>query len=227
MPKIQEPETIQATGISYETLEHPAFGSIRVNRVQGQRYLHGSDFQHQNYVVLSIAPAVVERSLGRDCHFARRDFLRIAMTEAQWATFVSSFGMGGGVPCTIEYREGQSVPGFPAPERAAKFKKEVADDLNGLIDELTKLVQEVEANTSGLTKPKKEAILARATQALRYANDHVPFLNEQFAEHMEGEAEKAKAEVEGYLNQRLTVLGLSVARAPDFQTLEGPNDDQD
>lgn len=189
--------------------EHPAYGQIAVSRVSGGRYLYGSDFEHSNYVVVRISESQLNRTLNRDWPFARKEIIEVALTEAQWATFVSSFNQGSGVQCTIERREGVGmVPGFPAPNRADKFKIEVAEDLKSIIEQLTDLKKAFEENTTGLSKKAAATLLEKVNKALRVADDHVPFAQKQFEEHMEDVKEKTKAEVHGYLSHQINRLGL-------------------
>lgn len=188
--------------------EHPAYGQIAVSRVSGQRYLYGSDFQHGNYVVVRINESQLNRTLNRDWPFARKEIIEVALTEAQWATFVSSFNQGSGVQCTIERREGGLVPGFPAPDRAGKFKVEVTEDFKKIRDELESLKKTVEENTVNLSKKAAATLLDKVNQTLRTVSDSIPFAQHQFEEHMEDVKEKTKAEVHGYLSHQINRLGL-------------------
>ena len=204
---------------------HPAYGQISVSRVSGGAFLYGSDFEHQHYVTLSISESKLNRSLSRDWPFSGKEIIQVAMTEAQWATFVSSFNQGGGVQCTLQRREGVGmVPGIPEPKRADKYREEFAEDMQSIVDDLKKLMADLEAGTTGLSKKKAEELMASTRRALRTAESSAPFVNEQFEEHMETVIERSKVEVEGYLNARIQRLGLQALqqqRAGDINYLVG------
>lgn len=190
----------------YET--HPAYGQISVGRVQGHAFLYGSEFPHQHYVTVKISRSQLNRSLSRDWHFGKDEIIEVALTEAQWATFVSSFNQGAGVPCTIERMQGVGlVPRIPQPKRTEKFKAEFAEDLGEIEKTLRDTLAKLEAGSTGLSKKKADELLGPVRRALQTVNSSIPFLNEQFEEHMEETIEKSKVEVEGYLNARVLRLG--------------------
>ncbi|MCD9046819.1 hypothetical protein [Luteimonas sp. MHLX1A] len=106
------------------TVTHPAFATIRASRVQGHHRLFGSTIEHQGAVVIELTEACMVESGGRQTvSDGRRTIAKVALSEAQWASFVSRLNMGTGVPCTLErVRDGelQSVAGLPAPESSAE-----------------------------------------------------------------------------------------------------------
>jgi uncharacterized protein YndB with AHSA1/START domain len=203
----------------YET--HPAYGQITVSRVSGNSYLYGSDFQHQHYVVVGIHESKLNRTLSRDWPFSGKGIVEVAMTEAQWATFVSSFNQGGGTQCTLTRREGVGmVPGLPQPKRTEKFKTEFAEELDDIKAALGDVLAKLEAGTSGMPKGKAAALLAPIKMAMRTVDGSIPFLNSQFEEHMETVIEHSKMEVEGYLNSRVQRLGLAALGQQDVNVAQ-------
>lgn len=206
MRPIEEP-TIKGTG-SDITETHPAFAQISVSRVSGHSHLYGSDFAHQDYVTVRVHASQLNRSLSRDWPLQRQELIEVAMTESQWATFVSSFNIGGGVQCTLQHFGGNLIPGIPEPKRTDKFREEFAEDMQSIVEDLKKLLSDLEAGTTGLSKKKADELMASTRRALRTASDNAPFVNQQFEEHMEDVIERSKIEVEGYLNSRLQTLGI-------------------
>lgn len=97
-----------------EIITHPAFAQISASRVSGGTYLYGSDFQHHNYVTISIklSESHQRKGSGRDWAFGREEILEVALSEAQWATFVSTMNVGDGVQCTLSRKNGSFVPGL-------------------------------------------------------------------------------------------------------------------
>jgi hypothetical protein len=194
---------------------HPAFGQIAASRVSGHTALYASDFVHQHYMVVRIATSSLMRGLNRDWHFAGQEFVEVAMTEAQWATFVSSPNAGGGVPCTITRREGAFVPSLPNPKtRVDQFSSELRESMAEAIQSAKKAIAEIDE--MGLPKGKAERLKAMHNGVLRNLESNFPFVASQFDEHMENTVEHAKQEIHGYMTSVLMRAGL--------ESLSGPSD---
>ena len=58
-----------------------------------------------------------------------RRIIEVAMSEAQWATFVSSLNQGSGVQCTLDYSmQDGSIPAIAAPkDRRTQFSQELQE----------------------------------------------------------------------------------------------------
>ena len=119
------------------------------------------------------------------------------------------------------------VPQFPAPNRAQKFKVEASEDLQTINKKLEELKQAVTENTAGLSKKKADDLLGKVNSALRVVSDILPFVQEQFEEHMENVEEAAKAEVHGYLSHQITRLGLDAigTKPEDVLMIDQKKDD--
>lgn len=205
---IEEPVTKKVDSpVSDSVTTHPAFGQIGVSRVSGSTALYDSDFRHNAYMVVTIRRSELHRGLHRDRHFGKEELIQVAMSEAQWATFVSSPNVGFGAPCTIQRLGMEPVPGLPTPkDRAGQFAQEVREQLQGDIRELDRAIEEIES--LGLSKTKTEQAKSTLVRARRRLFDSLPFIASQFDEHMEETVEKAKAEVHGYMTGVLTRAGL-------------------
>jgi len=135
----QEPtiEVKKGPGNADEAVEqHPAYAQIGANRVSGGAYLYGSDFKHQHYITIQIHDSELHRQLSGDRAHSKRRLIEIAMSEAQWATFVSSLNQGGGVQCTLEFTpEGGRIWVRMSPEDTDRFRIEVQDTGIGMTQE--------------------------------------------------------------------------------------------
>lgn len=205
MPRaIVEPTLIKKDPIHGDEYAHPAFGQIAVFRTSGAAHLYGSDFTHQHYMTIRVHESTLNRNLSEDWPHARGTLVEVALSEAQWATFVSSINMGAGVQCTIQAREGNPlVPELPAPDRKAQFENEAKQDLAEIETALKALRAKVAENTVGLTKAKAADLLGHVDTAIRRVNDSLPFVAKQMDEHMEKTVERAKVEVHGYISQQI------------------------
>ncbi len=198
--------------------EHPAYAMVGASRVTGNAQLAGSDFRHQNYIVVRLSKAHLSRSLSNDRWFAEKRIVEFAMSEAQWATFVSSLNVGMGVPCTLQFTEGAgSVPRIePLDDREKVFRKEVAETMLDAMSALQK------AHDEAPTKKLKEHI-AKAMQEIKL---NIPFVVKQFDEHMEKTIEAAKVEVNAYITGAVQRAGLEHLGGQVIELMEGADDQQ-
>lgn len=211
MREIQEPEVTEENSLGGDRgtrVKHPAFGQIGISRVTGSTNLYGSDFRHNTSIVIRIARSELRRELSRDWHFARESLIEVALSEAQWATFVSSVNVGDGVPCTIERLGGKLVPGIPHRDEAHSYKTEADQAMQASLKALEELKTELEANTAGLSKAKQAPLIAKVDRSIRELKSHMPFIAESFSEHMEKRVEKAKVEINSFATAMVQRAGL-------------------
>lgn len=206
------------------TEEHPAFGTATVSRVSSTgTTLFDSEIRHRQYVTLRINEADRSRGLNRDWIHGGKTIVEVALSMAQWADLVSSFGNGDGVPVTISYREGVGlVPDFPFEPRLALSAAETVNAADKTYDSIKAALAAVEE------KPTKANV-----RALRIAVDNaapnVEYAAKTLTEHVENVVTKARADVEAMVQSEAERLGLPVTRdmalgimAPDPEPLELP-----
>lgn len=228
----QEPEIKHGTGPTKDgtTFTHPAFGQITVSKTQGGNVnLYGSDFRHNHYVTVRIQRSQLNRDLARDWAFGKEELIEIAMSEAQWAQFVSSFGSGGGTQVTIQRFEGKLVPRIPHRDSGKLYQQEAQTALNEAIKGMNEAIAAVEATAVGLSKAKQEAILGHMRGARKQLDDSMPFIAKQFDKHVEDRIEKAKVEVHAWAMSEIVRLGMEkLVEGKELPlSLEGPNADHD
>jgi hypothetical protein len=227
-----EQEIIETEGAreNSKTYEHPAFGSISASRVRGTTTLFDSDFVHQNFVEIKIHRAVLHRDLSHDWHFSRDQIIQVALSEAQWATFVSSLNVGNGVPCTLERIEGKEMPRIPLRQQTEVYKSELKRDLAVMQKRVETAIAEVEGEIGqSLSKTKREKILGSLRRLFKDVTDQVPFVAQSLEKHMEDVVEKAKIEVNAYatnLVMRTGAQALEAGRVLQLGTGPTPEEDQ-
>lgn len=213
----EAPVTVQGTGYRSDesVTTHPGFAQIGASRVSGHANLYDSDFHHNHYMTITISRSELHRSLNRDWHHDREEYIQVALTESQWATFVSAPNMGGGVPCTLQRRNGSLVPGIPALDRETQFNSEVAQDLADAIADIDEAIAAVDS--LGLSAKKAAATKESLQKARRTLDDVIPFVAKQFSRHVEDTIEKGKQEIHGYMTnviQRAGIEALSNGNVP-------------
>lgn len=207
-------------GLPENVTTHPAFGQIGASRVSGRTNLYDSDFSHNAYMTISIRRSELHRNLANDWHYGREELIEVALSEAQWATFVSSANIGSGVPCTIEHLRGEVIPGLPAPaSRVKQFGDEVRKRGADSIEALDKLAAEIDG--LGLSRAKADKLKEVVRAARSAFTSSIPYIAEQFDEHSEKTVERAKAEIHGYMTGVLTRSGLAALGAELPLQIEG------
>jgi hypothetical protein len=224
--KIQEPTVHpDESAVGGEIYRHPAYAQIGASRVSGSVRLYGSDFNHQNFVRIRIGQSELHRSLSNDWPYGGgRAYIEVDVSEAQWATFVSSMNVGLGVQCTLRYKDGEEIPEIAPPkeDRQEQFTAEAHEAASDALNLLDALSEEIEGlKVSGV---QKNTLRARVRMARQRLESSIPFVMQQFAEHMEETVEKAKIEVNAYVTgatMRAEVEALARDGHPMLGFVEG------
>lgn len=191
---------------------HPSYGAFSVHRVNGDTPLFGSPFRHHNYITVSIGRAERHRHLGKDYHFAglRGELIEISMSESQWARAISSVGLGGGIPCTLEYVGMKRQERCPEQQEVKRFN----DEIRKTTAEASSFLEEAEAameallNDKAPTKEKRKQVLELLSTARRRMQDSAPFVVEQLGERMDTIIQDGKTEIEAFANATIVEAGL-------------------
>ncbi len=228
----QEPtvEVIKDDPINDTVERHPAYAQIGANRVSGGAYLYGSDFRHQHYIMLQIHDSVLHRQLSGDRPHSGKRLIEVAMSEAQWATFVSSLNQGGGVQCTLEYTpEAGLVPPIAQPkDRKLQFSQEMTERFDMAVRALKVLAAQIDE--SPLSGKKKKELKDQLRVAKMNLAPNMDFVATQFDEHMERTVERAKAEVNAYAQHTLgdlTRMALKGGTGSEPLLLESSDEDDE
>lgn len=209
-------------GTTCQKFNHPSYAQIQVSRINGHKNLYDSDFNSRNYIALRIHKSEMIRDLSHDCHHEREQYIEVAMSEAQWATLVSSLNSQG-VPCTLTYLMGKTIDHLPEPtNRINQFGSELSKHLGSAVQQLTEAMELV--NMLGLSKAKTAALLSKLSKAQADIKSNAQFVEKSFNEHMENQVEKAKCGANAYMYHLVQRAGLQ-ALAKEIQALEDSNKD--
>ena len=194
---------------------HPAFGTCTVVRTTGATRLFNSEFRHQHYLTMQISTAQQHRHLSRNWIHSGQTLVEVSFSEAQWATMLSSIGVGDGTPCTLQRMAGKSVPaisgGKSAKQQHVQEMAEHMADVHERIGELESIITE-----SKMTNKLRAALLSSLSTIASAAGSNLKFVADSFAEHMESVTEEAKIEISSFAQQ--SQVGIEPT---DLQLLEG------
>ena len=196
------------------TYEHPAWGIIQVSRVSGLVDLFGSGLQHHHFIRLSIGPArkvVTDHGEERTSGSLRGELIEVLLSEAQWAQLLSSMNMGGGVPCTLNYVNGQQVPASPPSKMVDQFHdaaKSQAKEIGKELLELQETIKTRFADKKPLTVKEKEQLLGQLNMTVMALVDRLPFVQSMMQEKLEEQVAAAKTEIDSFLQFKAQLLGF-------------------
>jgi hypothetical protein len=201
-------DPIPPTVTEHGTEKHPAWVLVGVSRVTTSppgAVLFDSDIRHQHSIVVRVQEAERSRNLHRDWLSARKPVLEFQMSEAQWASFVSSVNVGDGVPATLRLRpENRDVPGVEYEPRLRESMNEVrtaADDA----------FAEVKAAFEAYEQKKNAANLRNLKYAIQNAPSNIAFVSKSLGEHAENVVQRARADVEAMVVAKAEQLNLDPA----------------
>lgn len=188
--------------------KQPYMGMVGLYRVSGKVSLFDSETTHQNFIALRIRQASRRRGLSSDWIYGEEDLIEVYMSEAQFASMITSLNMGDGVPCTLHWIKGGAhiqPPGKP-DDQTDLFHDEMLEKLVKALDALKALKEQ-----PGISKKRQHEI----DQIIQELDNNTGFVANQFAEYMEHRVSKAKTEVEAYMNAFIHRAGMKALGAPD------------
>lgn len=216
MRRAEKPVREDRGGHNDFTETHPAYAMIGASRVSSHpgAALYGSDFLHRHYVTITIVRSDMGRGISNDWYHGGPQLIEVALSEAQWATFVSAMNVGNGVPCTLQWLPGEEIPAIqPIQSRRDLHRAETEDRMRDAIASLEAL------RDAAPTKKLRDM----AEDALRRVTDGVPWVTEQFEEAAEEMIEKAKIEINAYATMTLMNAGAkALAAGGDLLQLAEP-----
>lgn len=179
--------------MEYES--NPAYALIGAYRTQGTpTTLFDSDIQHSHTVVVKIEHAERARDLHRDWIHGRKQIIEIQMSEAQWASFVSSMNSSG-VPCTLLWTEQDGQ--IPRLEYAPRLEQSM-NETRKAADEM---MESVLAAFNTYKEHKTVGNLRSLEAAIANAGSNVEFAAKSLSAHAENVVTKARADIEAMVSE--------------------------
>lgn len=217
-------DIVQPTVDQYGADTHPAFATIGASRGSygGEgTVLFDSDVKHRQTVTITVHEATRRRQGGHDyVHGGSRRVVEVELSEAQWASFVSSMNVGNGVPCTLRGRDSNwDIPGLPYDPRLAHSMAEVKEGAERTFGPIQDAVAAYDALDSKATAKQKREALDAIRDAVRHASANLTYASKVLAGHAEDVVQKARADVEAMVVQKATQLGLTTGQAEGLLSL--------
>lgn len=202
-------------------------GNIQINRTNalGTR-LVGSTIPADTFITLTIGQGeVTQDKFNRERITPRTSkessIVKVAMTTTQWGELVSSVGIGSGVPCTIERRDGKLVEQTYTSEQLdtyyqKRFEREAQTTVQGIKNAFEE-AEDLLLNKKTINKTDRSTILMAYNTTMRLLTDSLPFLEALVAEDVEQQLADAQAQF------KANVLHLSNEYQKQQNLLEANN----
>lgn len=203
-------EISQTTTNEHGDEAHPAFGTIQVSRhsVTPGAVLFDSDIRHRHTVVITISTATRKRDLNRDWIHTGEHLTEVEMSEAQWASFVSSMGSQS-VPVTLRSTEtNRMLPELEYDPRLAHSITEVKGAANKTFDRIKAAVAAFDALDSKATAKEKREAMSAIRSATINAESNIAFVAQSLTKHAENVVQRSRADIEAMAIQASNRLGL-------------------
>lgn len=189
---------------------HPCYGMIGISRFQGgDGQFFGSGVQQMGGISVSIKKAHMRRSLSEDSYFADEEIIRVEMIPAQFAELITSPNIGEGVPCTLTRVNGKSIERCQLTNKRQRITKDFEKQMKrigvamGALQAKAKVLEE----KPSITKADRKEFTRLAWEVQRVVDDHIPFIQERFADTMEATVADAKANLEAFVSNMARSLG--------------------
>jgi hypothetical protein len=201
--------------------------------------LFKSDFTHQHYITLRIFTAEETERYGVTDAFPKEEIIEIAMSEAQFARFVTTPNLGCGTPCTIEsvrvppsLREyaGKHLPTIEKEDIRETHRDEIESVCRQRLEELGQVQAQIRQWRIDKHRPTMAELddLTNQLAGMHLANNF-GFLQQLLEEHMEKTIEEARTEIEAHVMQVVNQLGFDelgrrLVKEDEFPKLESRED---
>ncbi len=196
-----------------ESKRHESFGLLSLYRTSNNNgtSLFGSSIKHNNTIILSIKRAEKNRNLNYDRYHEREKLIEIEMSPTQFSDAITSLNIGPGIPVTLRYVDKKNMENCPEVSVREQFQNEFKNHVNEISENLKKLNHEAEellTKKSTLKIKEKEQLLNIIKRISMEVIENTPFIQKQFNRSMDGTIKEAKGEIEGFLTNIITSLGV-------------------
>jgi hypothetical protein len=203
-------ETAPVTKNNHGDDVHPAFGQIQAHRYSSTpgSVLFDSDIRHGHTVGITISRATRKRDLNRDWIYGGKELINIEMSEAQWASFVSSMGSSG-VPVTLRRTENEvRVPDLEYDPRLAHSIDEVKGAAQKTFEHVKAAIAAYDALDPKAGVREKRAAFDKIRNAVGNAEPNIAYVARSLSEHAENVVQRSRADIEAMALQAAQHMGL-------------------
>jgi hypothetical protein len=192
--------------------KHESYGMLQFSRVNGgASSLFGSSIQHNNTIRMRLCNGSVQRRLNTDWYHAGSEIVEVEMSQTQFAELITSMNCGSGVPVTIKHINRKIMENCDFTNKRMQFEEEFAEKMKKIsviLGKLTQQSKEVLNDKKTITVVERKAILNKISNLESEISSNIPFMSSCFNEQMDKIVNEAKGEVDAFVLNKITSLGL-------------------
>jgi hypothetical protein len=144
-----------------------------------------------------------------DFYHGKGVILSVRFSPTQFAELITTLNCGQGVPCTLEYVNGERMPEAPSRNRRAEVQSEFSERMDTLTkrcEQLALKILELESSPR-VNKGDLKELRKMVDAAVCELRANVPFAHECFNEACDKTVAEAKGEVDAALTGMINRLG--------------------
>lgn len=193
--------------------KHPSYGVIGINRVSTRdKGLFMSDVTTNSYMELTIKTAEVDRHLHTDWVHGCNTLISVKLSPTQFAELLTSFNIGDGVPCTIDFVKGTGfIDYLPLPSKVDVIRKEAEEQIQsadeGISSAIDTLTQAAEGK--GYLSKKQISDVISMLNSARYLYTNNNFAKKRAQEEIDNMVIQAKSQISAFVDHKIYSTGIS------------------
>lgn len=209
-----------------EWKKHKSWGMIGLARTfySGSRELFGSDITNHTGIVLTIRHAQKSRELGRDWTMGDDVICKVVLSPNQFAEMITNMNVGDGVPCTIEFLQGEGYIDFlPDDNKLVRIETDRMEKDEEMMQRLKDSAKRLDRLIKDKKMPKTvgEEILQELCAVHTYLDaSGSDFLRDQAKREIADMVLEAKTQVSDYVNHKIYSVGLEKLMSASEMTPE-------
>lgn len=177
------------------------------------RTMFGSEIKTTSPVTVRIDRAHVVKLSERDYNVLsdNRPYIEVELTPVQWAEFLTSGNVCGGVPCTVHSVEGKQMSKVEPTDIAEIYNVAVRERFDEFEKGIKRFEQRIAAalvKGKAMTKTELKEMLSDLSVFRTNTVANVNYVRDRFVEDMGSVVAKARAEVNAYAERTLINTGV-------------------
>jgi len=223
-------------GDDHEIETHESYGMVGIHRqTGGHPSLFGSSIKHNAQIAITVKRAEKNRHLNTDWYHGRGTLIEIVMSPTQFAEMITSLNVGDGIPCTLRHVSDGPLKEMERPPEVKQrqiFEDEFKKDMKSITQTIYGDVDEAQGlmlKKGTITVKERQKVSNIIGRIVGHVRDHLPFIQSQFNEAMDKTVLEAKGEVEAFVTNKVTSLGIESLREqfPQIENEKGDTDGMD
>jgi hypothetical protein len=200
---------------TYKNGSYSNVGMIGISRVSTsmREQLVGAAGMGRELVALRISHGeVYSDSYTKEGFRAKDQIVEVYMSPLQWGQFVSSFGVGDGVPCTINRLDGKMVEQeYISPSISDHYEEKTKVKLQTIRKKYASAfseAKEILENKKTISKSDRDKIMSAYRSLDRFLFDDLPFMEKMMVEDTTEHINKAEAQFKYEMERLIERHGL-------------------